>query len=133
MSSASKLDFQKLTLSPAHEQIRSMSFTKHQDKVQFVKSFVKGELDDYSVNRPLMIVGSGANGKSYVIQEVREQSPVNLVIYHEMGGSFAFVPAITPSPTCAILMASNGAPEDYTLAKRLNAHIVHFEKDPAYA
>ena len=95
-------------------------------------NFIQGNLEDYPVDRPLMIVGSGANGKSYVIREVAQMAPVNLVIFQEAGGSFGFVPAISPSHECAMLMAVNGSPEDFALAKSLNAHVVHFEKDPAF-
>lgn len=109
------------------------SIQTHAEKVRFVKSFIKGELKDYPPDRPLMIIGSGANGKSYVIREVAQMAPVNLIIFQESGGSFTFVPAISPSHECAMLMAVNGSSEDFALAKSLNAHVVSFEKDPAYA
>lgn len=109
-----------------------MSFDTHEEKLNFVKSFVKGELEEYPPNRLLMIIGSGGNGKSYVLRELAEQAPVNLLIFHESGGAFTFVPAVSPSNQCAMIMAVNGTPGDYTIANLLNAHVVYFEKDPAY-
>ena len=58
-------------------------------------------------------------------------SPVNIVVINE--GRFGFVPAMSPSYECAMVLINNGTAEDYDFAEYLNAHIVEFEKDPAFA
>lgn len=78
-----------------------------------------------------MILGSGANGKSYVLQEVVQNSPINVVLL-VTGQGYHYMPASQPSNDCAILFLVNGAQDDFTLARLLNAQLVQFESDPAY-
>ena len=107
-----------------------MSLTTHAEKVQFLTSYLNGTLQTADEGKPLMILGSGANGKTYVFQEVVKTSPVNILLFME--GRHTFYPSTIPSQECKILILANGSSYDYALAEVLNAMIVEFKKDPAY-
>ncbi len=108
------------------------SLTTHAEKVQFLKNFLNGTIDGMTNARPLMLVGTGGNGKSYVILEVAKTSPVNLLVFYP-GDGHRFIPAVSPSEECVILIHSNGSEEEAMFGYHLNAHVVEFKKDPAYA
>ncbi len=74
----------------------SLTLTTHAEKVQFLKNFLNGHADNVPNDRPLMLRGSGGNGKSYVIQEVAETSPVNLLVFHP-GDGYRFFPSVNHS------------------------------------
>lgn len=99
----------------------------HAEKVEFLTNYITGP--DNHV--PLMLIGSGANGKSHVILEVAQQSPVNILVFYT-GCGHSFFPSVNPSRECVILIHANGAPDEYALASALNANMVEFKKDPAY-
>lgn len=106
--------------------------TTHEEKVNFLKKYLKDEKPPYSREKPLMIYGSGANGKTKIVREVLETPPdVNVVILNNEG-RFVFVPAIAPSNECAYLLVNNGTQEDFAAADYLGAHRVEFGKDPAF-
>lgn len=108
-----------------------LTLTTHTEKIQFLTNFLHGYLEDYPRTVPLMLIGTGGNGKSSVIYEVSNTSPVNiLILFHD--GQFHFVPSKEYSDDCVILLHANGAPSEYALATCLNANSVRFEKDPAF-
>ncbi len=109
----------------------SLTLITHTEKVQFLKNFLNNQVEGMTNARPLMLRGSGANGKSFVLQEVAETSPVNILVIHP-GDGHRFLPSAKPSEECVILMMSNGDVNDATLAYHLNAYIVDFKKDPAF-
>lgn len=108
-----------------------LTLTKHADKVQFLTNFLDGNLEAFDNRRPLMLLGSGANGKSYTIMEVVKNSPVNIVLFYP-GDGYRFYPATKPSDECVILIHANGAPQEFAFANALGAEIVEFAQDPAY-
>lgn len=105
--------------------------TTHQEKITFLTNFLRNVQEGFDNSQPLMILGSGANGKSYVLQEVAQTSPVNICLLVTDQG-YHYIPASQPSNKCVLLFLVNGAQDDFTLARILNASIVQFEKDPAY-
>jgi hypothetical protein len=110
----------------------TMQLSKHAEKVQFLKNFVNGDVEHMPNNRPLMLRGSGGNGKSKVITEVWENSPVNIMLFYP-GDGFRYLPAATPSEKCVVLIHSNGSDEEMEFAEHMNAYDVEFKKDPAFA
>lgn len=108
-----------------------LTLTTHAQKVTFLTKFVNGELENFDRTTPLMIIGSGGNGKSKVIHEISEKSPSNILILYE-GGGFSFLPSKTPSDICVILFHAHGTSGEYALGGHLNANCVKFEKDPSY-
>jgi hypothetical protein len=107
------------------------TFTKNNDKVEFLLKFIEDEDDILESSLPLMIVGEGGTGKSEVLNEVCSLTNVNIILIRN--GSFEFCHAATgPSGRCAYLIESNGSDEDYQFARYARAYIVRFEKDPDY-
>lgn len=105
----------------------SSPLTTHAEKVAFLTSYITGP----NSHVPLMLIGSGANGKSKVILEVAQTSPVNLLVFYT-GCGYTFLPSAIPSRECVILIHANGAPDEYALASALHANMVEFQKDPLY-
>ncbi len=108
----------------------------HSDKVQFVQDYLQGAIPQCPNTQPLCIVGGGATGKSYVLKQVAEESPVAFchmniekrVCFHS--GKF-----INPEGRfCPIpfIFETLGLPEDLQMAETLQAHIVEFVPDPSY-
>lgn len=105
--------------------------TTHEEKVNFLKKFLQNETPSYSRETLLMLVGSGGNGKTLVLQEVLEATPVNVCVVCE--NRFRFYPAKTgSSDSCAYILVCNGAPDDFDVAEYFNANVVEFLKDPNY-
>lgn len=102
---------------------------KHEDKVDFLMRFLNGSFENYPRDTPLMIFGSGGNGKSYILNEVAERSPIPIVTF---GDGYRYYPTQYTSSRLAVLIVCNGAPEDFAFAKYMNANIVEFGKDLDY-
>ena len=113
----------------------ALTLTTHAEKLAFVRDYLYGHLDDFPRNRPLMILGSGGNGKTHVINLAMNTSIVNVMLLYP-GNGYKFYPAEIildeHSDECVILIHANGTPEDFALAASLNANIVEFKSDPAF-
>ena len=92
-------------------------------------AYLNGMLENYPRDTPLMVFGSGANGKSYILNEVAERSPIPIVTF---GDGYRYFPTHHTSSRLAVLIICNGAPEDFAFAKYMNANIVEFGKDLDY-
>ena len=97
--------------------------TRHAEKLLYVQNY----LASYET-RPLMLVGSGANGKSHILLEVSEFPPVNLAIITDR--NIRFVKSRNPSSVLKMLIHANGTSADYDFARYLDALVVKFERDP---
>lgn len=105
----------------------------HNEKVQFLLDYLNGRLEEFPLDTPLMIYGSGGNGKSKVFQEIVEQSPVPIIVFTgEDGPAFRFFPTQKPSSKLAVLIICNGTPEDMDFAEYMGANIAEFLRDPHY-
>lgn len=105
--------------------------TTHEEKVNFLTKFLRDENPHYARDRLLVLVGSGGNGKSIVLSEVLETTPVNVVVICE--NRFSFRPATTgPSDECSYIMVCNGDSSDFAFAAYLNANVVQFLVDPKF-
>ena len=104
----------------------------HKEKVQFLLDYLNEKLEEFPLDTPLMIYGSGGNGKSKVFREIVEQSPVPIVLFTGQG-SPAFYPTQKPSSKLAVLIICNGTPEDMDFAEYMGANIAEFLKDPSFA
>lgn len=107
------------------------TLTTHAEKVQFVQRFLRGGIPEYPNDRPLMLLGSGGNGKTKVVQEVAENADVNILVF-QGGDSHRFFPSAQYSDRCVILITANGGRDEMEFGRLLNAQIVMFDKDPAY-
>lgn len=107
------------------------SLVHHAEKLAFLTNYLNGTLQDFDRNQPLMIIGSGANGKSFVFNEVLKTSPVNILLLSSEN-RYSIYSSTSISSKTVILMIENGTPEDFELAQKLNAKIVEFKKDPTY-
>lgn len=111
----------------------SLVLTTHDEKFSFLKNFLKNRLRSYPRDKPLMIYGSGGNGKTKIVKEILENPPdVNVVILNNES-RFVFVPAMSVSNECAYLLVNNGTQQDFDVAKYLGAYTVEFAKDPAFS
>lgn len=108
------------------------SLIHHSEKVAFLTNYLNGTLQDFDHNQPLMIIGSGGNGKSFVFNEVLKTSPVNILLLSSHENRYSIYSSRNTSSKTVILMIENGTPEDFELAHKLNAKIVEFKKDPTY-
>jgi hypothetical protein len=109
-----------------------LKLTTHAEKKQFLMNYLHEAIDGVTYRQPLMILGRGGNGKSKILEEVAEVSPVNILVIHE-GEGHMFFPSSKPSDECVILLPVNGSPQEFALASALNAYGVEFLKDPAFA
>jgi hypothetical protein len=110
------------------------TLTTHNEKVQFLTNFLNGSQQGFDRNQPLMIAGSGGNGKSKVFSEVAPSSPVNILLLNEdYSDKFRVWDSNQPTDKYATLMIALGTDQEYELAQKLNAQIVQFAKDPAYS
>lgn len=103
----------------------------HAEKLHFVQRFLRGGIPEYPTNRPLMLVGSGGDGKSKIIEEVASTADVNILAI-QAGESYRFFPAHQVSETCAILITGTGSQEEMEFGRLMNANVVLFAKDPSY-
>ncbi len=97
----------------------------HAEKVVYLVNYLKS-----TSTRPVMIVGTGGNGKSNTVKEASTVVPVNICIYYSKDGM-----TYIHSPESNVLktvIESLGTNEDYTFAGYLGATIVQFAKDPSY-
>jgi hypothetical protein len=108
-----------------------LQLTTHAEKVQFLTNFLNEAVEGMTLSRPLMILGSGGNGKTHIIHLVAEVSPVNILMIHQ-GDGYRFLPSTQSSDKCAILLPVNGSPHEFALAAALDAQSVEFLKDPAF-
>lgn len=105
----------------------------HNEKLQFLLDFLNEKIPEFPLGTPLMIYGSGGNGKSTILHEVLEQSPVPIVVFSGEGPpAFQFYPTQKPSSKLAVLIVCLGTPEDMDFAEYLEANIVEFLRDPAF-
>ncbi len=109
-----------------------LKLTTHAEKKQFLLNFLNDQVEGMTTRRPLMILGSGGNGKSKIIQEVSEFSPINMLVIQQ-GDTHHFFPSPVSSDDCVILLPVNGSPQEFALAAALDAQSVEFLKDPAFA
>ncbi len=112
----------------------SLYLTRHADKVQFLLSFLAGNQPTYPLDEPLCIEGPGASGKSYVLNEVRDQTPVPLILVQE--NRYFVVPATQPSnrvQPVMIIVSLGDQSEEHQAAKYFKANPVYFQPDPDFA
>ena len=103
----------------------SPTLVTHAEKVAYVTNYLNSKS-----TKPIMIVGTGGNGKSNAVKEASTVVPVNICIYYSKDGM-----AYIHSPESNVLktiIESLGTNEDYTFAGYLGATIVQFGVDPAY-
>ena len=105
----------------------------HQEKVQFLLDYLNEKLEEFPLDQPLMIYGRGANGKSHVVREVSELSPIPICVFGGSTTGYSFFPTQHPSSKLAVLIVCIGEPEDFDVAEYMGAKIVEFVSDPAYA
>jgi hypothetical protein len=101
------------------------TFITHAEKVAYLVNYLKS-----ASTKPIMIVGTGGNGKSNAVKEASTLVPVNICIYYSKDGM-----TYIHSPESNVLktvIESLGTNEDYTFAGYLGATIVHFGIDPAF-
>jgi len=97
----------------------------HAEKVAYLVKYLKSDS-----TRPVMIVGTGRNGKSNTVKEASTLVPVNICIYYSKDGiTYIHSPE---SNVLKTIIESLGTNEDYTFAGYLGAYIVQFDKDPAF-
>lgn len=112
------------------------ALSTHVEKVQFVLDYLAGKLSDFTPEKPLMIVGQGATGKTYVMNEVREKANVP---YCHMGIEHSRVLFECPEDFQlngfrypSLIIQSLGIPEDFETAKWCEAQVVQFLPDGSY-
>jgi hypothetical protein len=96
----------------------------HAEKVAYVTNYLKSES-----TRPVMIVGTGGNGKSNAVKEASTVAPVNICIYNDKNMRYIHY---AESNVLKTIIESLGTNEDYTFAGYLGATIVQFAKDPSF-
>lgn len=108
-----------------------LQLTSHNEKVQFLLDYLNGTLQQYPLDTPLMIHGNGGNGKSKILQEILEVSPVPILVL-QSGEVYRYFPNQFPSNRIAVLLINNGASEDFEAAQYMRANIVEFLSDPSF-
>lgn len=95
---------------------------------QFIINYLNDDLEGWSIQQPLMIIGTEEDEKVTIIEEIAKISPVNILVLipHR---SHRFFLSSEPSNECAILIPSDQADDDEMISYHLNAHQVFFEKD----
>jgi hypothetical protein len=105
----------------------------HSDKVKFVLDYIQGALPQCPPSRPLCILGQGATGKTYVMRDVCEETPVafcHMNIEKKMlYQSGKFINPEGGSNPIPFVFQCLGLPEDIDMAETLNAYIVEFVPD----
>lgn len=96
----------------------------HADKVAYLVDYLKSES-----TRPVMIVGTGGNGKTMAVAAAAAHARVNICIYNDKNMRYIHY---AESNVLKTIIESLGTNEDYTFAGYLGATIVHFGVDPAY-
>ena len=97
----------------------------HAEKVAYVTEYLKS-----ASTKPLMLVGTGGNGKTAAVKEASNAVPVNISIYYS-NKNMSFIHS-TKSNMLKTIIESLGSNEDYTFAGYLGATIVQFDRDPAF-
>jgi len=100
--------------------------TSHKEKYDYVAKYIISD-EDY----PLMIIGSGGNGKSIIINEVTNKYFYRNYCIIIPGEPFHFK-THDGAINNQVIIHAWGTEEDFILAKYLNANIVYFEKDPEF-
>ncbi len=110
----------------------------HQEKFQFVQNYLNQTLQNYENSRPLLIIGPGGSGKTYVLQEVTENPPLPLLVIQD-GDTILHLPSqITEEMKYyyhtkkAIVIVSLGLEPDIQMAAHMHANVVYFDRDPSF-
>ncbi len=109
----------------------------HQEKVQFVQNYLNQALLNYENSRPLMIIGPGGSGKSYVLREVEQNLPLPLLVIQDGDTTLHLPSQITDDMRYyyhakkAIILVSLGLEQDMQIAEYLGAEMVYFDRDPS--
>lgn len=98
--------------------------TTHAEKVAYVTNYLKSES-----TRPVMIVGTGGNGKTAAVAAAATHARVNICIYNDKNMRYIHY---AESNVLKTIIESLGTNEDYTFAGYLGATIVQFAKDPSF-
>lgn len=111
------------------------TLTTHAEKVAFVKNYIQAvqQAEPDSRPSPLMIFGKGGEGKTKVVQEVVEASPIPIMLLNEdYQGGTRYHPGTNPqAERCAVIHISLGQPEDFKVADYFRTTIVEFKPDPS--
>ncbi len=111
--------------------LSSLQLTTHNQKVQFLLDYLNETLENYPLDTPLMIHGNGGNGKSKILQEILEVSPLPILVL-QSGEVYRYYPNQFPSNRIAVLLINNGTPEDFAAAQYMRANVVEFLSDPSF-
>jgi hypothetical protein len=109
----------------------SPCLTTHSEKMTYLRDFVQ-RVESGETEKPLMIFGPGASGKSFCLQELVEISEIPIVVLQENNPRY-FPGGPATQIRCAFLILSLGEVQDFHVAEYLNASIVEFKPDPAYS
>ena len=96
----------------------------HAEKVAYLVDYLKSDS-----TKPLMLVGTGGNGKTNAVKEASAHARVNICIYNDKNMRFIHC---AESDVLKTIIESLGSNEDYTFAGYLGATIVQFGRDPAF-
>jgi hypothetical protein len=108
------------------------TLTTHNEKITFVKNYIQAvQQAEYGSNpTPLMIFGRGGEGKTKVVQEIRESSEIPILIFQEETPCLHMGTA-PYTGRCAMILVNLGQPDDFKVADYFKATVVEFKPDPS--